>query len=200
MEASATTVTGGRGWTRVQKMAYGPAGLILVAAWAYAEGIFWPLIAEMPLLLVIVTVALNCPKRAALLIGSSAAASALGVLTNWALVSHGVHVPLPLTTHRMLTTAQAQLAAQPLAAFWHQTVNFIPVKVYASAAGHLHMSLGELLPALAPRLIRILSVGTLGWVIGNLISPLLRPRLGIIQITCLSAVPFVLAFIIWVWS
>lgn len=200
MDGNAAELPAGRGWIRVQRMALGPAGLILVTAWAYAEGIFWPLIAEMPLLLVIVTVALTRPRRAALLIGGSALASGLGVLTNWALTSHGLAPPLPLTTPRMMTVAQAQLAAEPLLAFWHQTINFIPVKVYASAAGHLHMPLSELLPALAPRLIRILTVGTLGWVIGNLISRFLRPRLGIIQIACLSAVPFVLAFIIWVWS
>jgi 1-acyl-sn-glycerol-3-phosphate acyltransferase len=198
--AEALVSTPGRGWVRVQRMALATSGFIFVTAWAFAEGLVWPLIAEMPLLLLIVTVALHRPRRAALLIIGSAAASALGVLLNWLLTSHGVPVPLPLTTHRMMSIATAQLASDPLGAFWNQTVNFIPVKVYASAAGHLHMGFLDLLQAMAPRVFRILLVGTTGWVVGNLISRWLKPHLGKIQIICLSFVPVALTLIILAYS
>ena len=77
----------GRAWTRVHRMAFAAAGLALVTGWAYAEGIFWPLVAEMPLLLLVCTVGRSW--RGPILVVATAIASAAGILTTWWLVSHG---------------------------------------------------------------------------------------------------------------
>jgi 1-acyl-sn-glycerol-3-phosphate acyltransferase len=188
----------GAGWTRIRRIAFGWAGLAIVAFWAFFEGMFWPLLAEMPLLLLVVTVGRTW--RGPLLIAVSALASACGILATWFLVRHGVNTPEPLTTVRMHTLALAQLTADPATAFWDQMWNGIPVKVYAHATGDLRMSFVEVLSVMFPRLLRIAIIGGGGWLLGGVLSRFLKPCLGAVQIFCLALFPFGLALVIFWWS
>jgi 1-acyl-sn-glycerol-3-phosphate acyltransferase len=188
----------GRAWTRVRRMAFAAAGLALVTGWAYAEGIFWPLIAEMPLLLLVCTVGRSW--RGPILITATAIASAAGILTTWWLVSHGIDTPTPLTTARMHETALDQLTTDPSTAFANQMFNGIPVKVYAHSAGRLGMDFPEVFSSMLPRLARIGIVGGIGWVGGGLLSRYLKPCLGAVQAACLMLFPLALGLVIWWWS
>jgi 1-acyl-sn-glycerol-3-phosphate acyltransferase len=188
----------GAGWTRIRRIAFGWSGLAIVAFWAFFEGMFWPLLAEMPLLLLVVTVGRTW--RGPLLIAVSALASACGILATWFLVSHGVNTPEPLTTMRMHTVALAQLIADPATAFWDQMWNGIPVKVYAHATGDLRLSFVEVLSVMFPRLLRIAIIGGAGWLLGGVLSRFLKPCLGAVQIFCLALFPFGLALVIFWWS
>ena len=188
----------GAGWMRIRRVAFGWAGLGIIAFWAFFEGVFWPLLAEMPLLLFVVTVGRSW--RGPLLIAASAVASACGILATWFLVSHGIDTPVPLTTDRMHAVALAELVADPSTAFWAQMWNGIPVKVYAHATGELHMSFLEVFSVMFPRLLRIGIVGGVGWLLGGVLSRFLKPCLGFVQIFCLAMFPFALAMVIYWWS
>lgn len=188
----------GFGFSRVNRIAFGWIGLLVIFFWAFGEGIFWPLVAEMPLLLLIVTVGFRW--RGAVLIGVSALGSILGVLTTWWLVDKGINPPSPLTTSNMFGYARAQLATDPNNAFWDQMWNGIPVKVYAHEAGALHLSLQQVLQSLVPRVLRIVILGAGGWVLGTSLAKWLKPNLGLIQSVALIAFPFGLAQAIWFWE
>jgi 1-acyl-sn-glycerol-3-phosphate acyltransferase len=188
----------GAGWTRIRRVAFGWAGLAIVAFWAFFEGMFWPLLAEMPLLLLVVTVGRSW--RGPLLIVVSALASAFGILATWFLVTHGIDTPVPLTTTRMHDVALAQLTANPATAFWDQMWNGIPVKMYAHITGDLGMSFLEVLSVMFPRLLRIAIIGGAGWLLGGVLSRFLKPCLGAVQIFCLALFPFGLALVIFWWS
>ncbi len=188
----------GFGFSRVNRIAFGWVGLLVIFLWAFGEGIFWPLVAEMPLLLLIVTVGFRW--RGAVLIGVSALGSVIGVLTTWWLVDKGFNPPSPLTTENMFGYARAQLATDPNSAFWDQMWNGIPVKVYAHEAGALHLSLLEVLQSLVPRVLRIVILGAGGWVLGTSLAKWLKPNLGLVQAVALIAFPFGLAQAIWFWQ
>ena len=188
----------GAGWTRIRRVAFGWSGLAIVAFWAFFEGMFWPLLAEMPLLLLVVTVGRSW--RGPLLIAASAFASACGILATWFLVSHGINTPEPLTTIRMHQVALQQLTTDPTHAFWDQMWNGIPVKVYAHATGDLRMSFLEVLSVMFPRLLRIGIIGGAGWLLGGVLSRFLKPCLGAVQAFCLGLFPFGLALVIYWWS
>jgi hypothetical protein len=188
----------GFGWQRVRKAAFGWAGLLVVFLWAMGEGIFWPLIAEMPLLLLVVTVGWRW--RGAALIGASAAGAALGVLATWWMVKNGFEPPSPLTTPRMFEVAAEQLDANLGGAFWQQMFNGIPVKVYAHEAGAMGLSLAEIGTALVARITRIVLVGAGGWLLGNFLARWLRPSLGLVQSVTLALFPFGLWLTIAYWS
>ena len=188
----------GFGWQRVRKAAFGWAGLLVVFLWAMGEGIFWPLIAEMPLLLLVVTVGWRW--RGAALIAASAAGAALGVLATWWMVKSGFEPPSPLTTPRMFEVAAEQLDANLGGAFWQQMFNGIPVKVYAHEAGAMGLSLAELGTALIARITRIVLVGAGGWLLGNFLARWLRPSLGLVQSVTLALFPIGLWLTIAYWS
>jgi 1-acyl-sn-glycerol-3-phosphate acyltransferase len=188
----------GAGWTRIRRIAFGWSGIAIVAFWAFFEGMFWPLLAEMPLLLLVVTVGRSW--RGPLLIAASAVASACGILATWFLVSHGINTPEPLTTIRMHQVALEQLRTDPTHAFWDQMWNGIPVKVYAHATGDLRMSFLEVLSVMFPRLLRIGIIGGAGWLLGGVLSRFLKPCLGAVQAFCLGLFPFGLALVIYWWS
>lgn len=188
----------GFGWQRVRKAAFGWAGLLVVFLWAMGEGIFWPLIAEMPLLLLVVTVGWRW--RGAALIGASAAGAALGVLATWWMVKNGFEPPSPLTTPRMFEVAAEQLDNNLGSAFWQQMFNGIPVKVYAHEAGAMGLSLAEIGTALVARITRIVLVGAGGWLLGNFLARWLRPSLGLVQSVTLALFPFGLWLTIAYWS
>ena len=188
----------GFGWQRVRKAAFGWAGLLVVFLWAMGEGIFWPLIAEMPLLLLVVTVGWRW--RGAALIAASAAGAALGVLATWWMVKNGFEPPSPLTTPRMFEVAAEQLDTNLGGAFWQQMFNGIPVKVYAHEAGIMGLSLAELGTALIARITRIVLVGAGGWLLGNFLARWLRPSLGLVQSVTLALFPIGLWLTIAYWS
>ena len=120
-------------------------------------------------------------------------------MLTWWLTSRGIDPPAPFTTPRMEATAAAQLAADPTGAFLAQTVDGIPVKVYAAAAGHLHLSLADVFAAVWPRAARIVAVGSLAWLAGSVLRRYLQPLLGVLQVAALVAVPFVLAQVVALW-
>ena len=188
----------GGGWKRIRRVAFSWTGLGIVAFWAFFEGMFWPLLAEMPLLLLVVTVGRTW--RGPLLIAVSAFSSAAGILATWFLVSHGINTPEPLTTLRMHEVALQQLRADPATAFWDQMWNGIPVKVYAHAVGDLHLSFFQVLSVMVPRLLRIGILGGAGWLLGGVLSRFLKPCLGAFQAFCLGLFPFGLALVIYWWS
>ena len=188
----------GAGFSRVQKVAFGWAGLAICFLWAMGEGVSWPLIAEMPLLLLVVTVGWH--KRGAALIASSAIGSALGIIVTWWLVRQGMHPWSPLTTQAMFDYAHNQLLSNPAAAFNDQMTNGIPVKVYAHEAGVINMNFEQLVAAIWPRLARIVIVGAGGWLFGTTLRRWLRPTLGLVQITALAIFPFGLWQSVAYWS
>ena len=188
----------GFGFSRVRKLAFGWVGLLVVFFWAIGEGIFWPLVAEMPLLLLVVTVGFRW--RGALLISVSALGSVLGVLITWWLVSSGYQPPSPLTTANMFDYARTQLQDSPNTAFWDQMWNGIPVKVYAHEAGALHLTFSQVLQSLLPRVLRIFILGAGGWLLGTTLAKWLKPNLGLVQTVSLIAFPFGLAQSIWFWT
>jgi membrane protein YqaA with SNARE-associated domain len=186
------------GWSRVRKLAFGWVGLAVIFFWAFGEGVFWPLIAEMPLMLLIVTVGWRW--RGLLLTVVACVGSALGVLTTWWLVDQGFNPPSPLTTPLMFQLASEQLTANPDTAFWKQMFNGIPVKVYAHEAGAMHLSLAQVMLALIPRMLRIAVIGVGTWMLGSLLSRWLKSCLGMVQGICLALFPFGLWLTVGYWS
>ena len=164
----------GRTWQRLTRWAAGWPGLALVGCWAFAEGISWPLLAEFPLIGLMVV----ARRRAARLVAVTALASVLGILVTWWLARHGVLAPSPMTSARMHAVAAGQLATDPASAFWAQSHNGIPVKVYAWQAGLLDVPLQALLAGLWPRVLRIVVVGTLAGMLGRALQRYLAPCLG----------------------
>jgi len=188
----------GFGFSRVSRIAFGWGGLLTVFFWAFGEGIFWPLVAEMPLLLLVVTVGFKW--RGALLIFVSAVGSILGVLATWWLVDKGINPPSPLTTANMFSYARREMVSSPNSAFWDQMWNGIPVKVYAHEAGALHLSFIQVLQSLVPRVLRIVILGAGGWMLGSTLAKWLKPNLGLVQAVALIAFPFGLAQAVWFWT
>ena len=188
----------GFGFSRVRKIAFGWVGLLVVFFWAVGEGIFWPLVAEMPLLLLVVTVGFRW--RGALLIAVSAMGSIIGVLTTWWLVDKGINPPSPLTTANMFDYARREMISSPNSAFWDQMWNGIPVKVYAHEAGAIHLTFMQVLQSLVPRVLRIAILGGGGWLLGTTLAKWLKPNLGLVQAVALTAFPFGLAQAFWFWS
>lgn len=188
----------GRGWQRAHTIASSWIGSVVVFAWALGEGTVWPLIAEMPLLLLIGSVGPSW--RALRLLLASAIGSASGILLSWYLFTRGINFWLPLTTQPMFTFANAQLSSDPNGAFWAQMWNGIPVKVYAHEAATLGLSFSQVIGASLPRLLRVLIVGGLGFVGGLISKRWIQSCLGIIQIVSLILFPLGLALSIAYWS
>ena len=188
----------GREWQRIRKGAFSIAGLLICFFWAVGEGISWPLVAEMPLMLFVVTVGLRW--RGLLIISTSALGSAVGIITNWWLVQQGIHAPSPLTADLMFEVARNQLLTHPDTAFWAQMWNGIPVKVYAAEAGRAHIPFDQLVVALVPRMLRIFILGTGTWLLGGLLSRWLKPCLGFVQGTSLAMFPIGLWWAFQYWQ
>jgi membrane protein YqaA with SNARE-associated domain len=186
------------GWSRISRLAFGPVGLAVIFFWAFGEGVFWPLIAEMPLMLFIVTVGWRW--RGLLLVAVACVGSALGVLATWWLVANGFNPPSPLTTARMFEVAGSQLSTDVGSAFWKQMFNGIPVKVYAHEAGAMHLSFAQVLLSLVPRMLRIAVIGIGTWLLGSALSRWLKSCLGMVQGICLALFPFGLWLTVGYWS
>jgi membrane protein YqaA with SNARE-associated domain len=151
----------------VSRLAWSPWGLAVVAAWALAEAVSWPLLPEF--LLAIVAVA--APRRAPKLALVAALASLIGGVLMYALAVHGWTPPAPLTTARMHASAASDVAAHGAAALRHQPLSGIPYKVYALMAGRAHVSLpGFVAASTAGRGVRILAVGLFAGCLGGVLN------------------------------
>jgi 1-acyl-sn-glycerol-3-phosphate acyltransferase len=143
---------------RVALLAGSTAGTALVAAWAAAEAVSWPLLPEFLLALVCVA----APRRGLRLPLVAALASLAGGALAYALAAGGVTAPEPLTTPRMRVAVAGDLGTRGNRALDHQPLSGIPYKVYGSAAGRAHTGLPGFLAASVPaRGLRICAAGLL---------------------------------------
>jgi 1-acyl-sn-glycerol-3-phosphate acyltransferase len=143
-------------WEWAQTGLAGRRGVAFTFGWAFAEGLFFPIVAEAGVL----PVALAHGRRSVPAVAAAAAGSVAGVAANRALAARGVRVPWPLTTPQMHTAARSGLRTGVRGALREQRGNGIPVKVYARIAGELGVPARELLPAAAAaRASRIVPVG-----------------------------------------
>ncbi len=169
----APPVSSSASWEWAQSRLSGRRGMGFTFAWAFAEGLFFPIVAEAGVL----PVALAHGRRGAPAIGAAAAGSAAGAMVNWALSRAGVRVPWPLTTPDMHAEARRGLAEDVARALREQRGNGVPVKVYARIAGETGVSGRELLPAVAAaRAARIVPIGLAMATVGQLARR--RARVG----------------------
>lgn len=154
----------------VTRLMTGPRAWLAGLAWGFAEAWSWPLLPELMLLLFAVVVPHRMIRQAIWL----ATGSVAGIVSHAWLASHGVQLPLPLTTPAMATAAAQDLAAGPWG-LMHQMFSGIPVKVYAAQAGAAGLDPVALgLVAVVERFTRILAVAAVLAVLAGLARPLLR--------------------------
>jgi 1-acyl-sn-glycerol-3-phosphate acyltransferase len=162
-------------WEWAQSGLAGRRGVAFTFGWAFAEGLFFPIVAEAGVL----PVALAHGRRSVPAVGAAAAGSVAGVAANWALARRGVRVPWPLTTPDMHQAARAQLLADVGSALREQRGNGVPVKVYARTGGELGIPARRLLPAAAvARTSRIVPVGLTAAAAGQVARGRLRLSYG----------------------
>ena len=160
----APPVTDSASWEWAETRLAGRRGAAFTFAWAFAEGLFFPIIAETG----IVPVALVHGRRSAPAVGAAVAGSVTGVVVNWTLRRGGIRVPWPMTTPAMHEDARLSLQRDVATALREQRFNGIPVKVYARTAGALGLPLRQLLPATASaRASRIVPVGAAAAALGH---------------------------------
>lgn len=161
-------------WERVAHLVDGRAGLIGAFTWGVAEATSWPVIAEMYLALF----AVARPQRVVPCAVALTAGTVTGVVLHAALGRRGVTLPAPWTTVRMRTRSAEDLAAGA----WgirRQTLNGIPVKVYAAQAGRLATPLVRLAAATAgARAARNLSVAATAAGLATVFPAPVRRRYG----------------------
>ena len=140
----------------VAQVAGSRRGQLLVAAWAFAEALSWPLLPEVILAVLCVAE----PKAGPRLAATAALGSLAGGATGYLLAAWGIELPQPLTTVRMRETVAAEIAAHGPAAVRAQSLNGIPYKVYAAAIGERRAGLAPFIVASArARCPRILGAG-----------------------------------------
>lgn len=140
----------------VARFARSHGGTALATGWAFAEAVSWPLLPEVALAALCVADPPSGPRLSA----AAAAGSVAGGGATYALASHGVVPPRPLTTLRMRHTVTGQLAAEGAGGVRHQPLAGIPFKVYAGEAGMRRLGAAPFLTASArARGARILTVG-----------------------------------------
>jgi membrane protein YqaA with SNARE-associated domain len=109
----------------------------LMFAWAFSEAIFWPLI---PDVLLVLLVAGNRRRfyvpLAAAIVGSAAGGAALYLFAYWQPEQAADFLnALPLVTDSQIARATDGIADDGAAAFWLQPWSGVPFKVWAVAAG-----------------------------------------------------------------
>jgi 1-acyl-sn-glycerol-3-phosphate acyltransferase len=120
---------------RLARLAGSRAGLGAAFCWALAEGVSWPVMAEL-LIAALVLSGPPRPLRTGLALACAAAlGSAVGGFVTLLLARHGVLLPQPLTTPAMAGYADTHLRTSGLAGLWSQPRSGVPYKVYARAAG-----------------------------------------------------------------
>ncbi len=137
---------------RVAAFAGSGVGLLVAFLWGMSEAVFWPLLPEL-LLAVLIKAS---PRPGVRLAVASVAGSMVGVAASWTLARHGLPVLQPLTTPRMRAHVNDVLARQGVSGVLGQAFSGIPIKIYATGAGSLGLPLVPvLLAALTVRGLRI---------------------------------------------
>ncbi|WP_198961415.1 lysophospholipid acyltransferase family protein [Pseudonocardia sp. MH-G8] len=141
---------------RAARLAASRTGVALVAVWAVAEAVVWPLLPECVLFALVVA----APRAGLRLVPTAVLASMAGGLCTLALGAAGAAPAAPLVTERMRVAAAQQTAAEGAYAARHQPLSGIPFKVYAAEAGRAGVApLPFLAAAATHRGLRIASVG-----------------------------------------
>jgi 1-acyl-sn-glycerol-3-phosphate acyltransferase len=183
-------------WQRIARLVSSPRGLLLAAAWGFAEALSWPVMAEMTLVLLAAAVPRRIPAVAAAIVAGSLA----GVLGHAWLAGRGIRLPAPLTTDRMAAAARADLSSDGAAGICAQALNGIPVKLYARAAGELGVDPGALLLwAGVERGLRMAAAAVLVWVLARLLHGWLRRCYGVHLLAAAAAFSGILFAIIRSW-
>jgi 1-acyl-sn-glycerol-3-phosphate acyltransferase len=150
------TSAGVRWHGRAARLAASAGGVGLVAAWAAAEAIVWPLVPEFVLFALVVA----APWAGIRLVPVAVLASMAGGLCTLALGAAGAAPTAPLVTERMRVAVAQQTAAEGPYAVRRQPLSGIPFKVYAAEAGRAGVEpLPFLTAAISHRGVRIASVG-----------------------------------------
>jgi membrane protein YqaA with SNARE-associated domain len=164
------SVTAGRPFARLERIANGPAGIVLVGAWAFAEAIFFPIIPDV----VIGLLVLVAPRRmlvlfAALLAGALAGTAVLYALS---LIAPGavesMLLALPGIDEPMLAAARDTVAAGNPASMALVGAG-TPLKVYTYAwatgpATPLALAVGAVLNRITRVGPVLLLLAALGWI------------------------------------
>jgi membrane protein YqaA with SNARE-associated domain len=154
LAAEGATVPDSRWRSGAARVAVSWLGVALVAAWAFAEAVVWPLVPELVLFALVVA----APRAGLRLVPTAVLASMAGGLVTLALGAVAPHAPL--VTDRMRVQVHAEVAAEGAAAVRHQPLSGIPFKVYAAEAGRAHVApLPFLGAAVTHRGMRIAFVG-----------------------------------------
>jgi 1-acyl-sn-glycerol-3-phosphate acyltransferase len=141
---------------RVGRIALSGTGILIVAAWSFAEAIVWPLVPELVLFALVVA----APRAGIRLVPTAVLASMAGGLCTLALGMAGAAPAAPLVTERMRVAVAEQTAAEGALAVRHQPLSGIPFKVYAAEAGRAGVDpLPFLGAAIGHRGARIATVG-----------------------------------------
>lgn len=147
---------------RMRRTADGPLGPVVIAAWAVAEALVFPLIPDSGL----AGFTFASPRRLRRLWVAAVVGTVAGsVLAVWG-TRHGLHWPLPLVTGRMLEAASGWVATEGAAALAHQPLSGVPVKALnATGAPGVPLAAWAVAVALA-RGARMLLTGAVGAVAG----------------------------------
>jgi membrane protein YqaA with SNARE-associated domain len=147
----------------VARIAESRRGRLLVAVWAFAEALSWPLLPEA----ILAVLCVAAPKAGSRLAATAAAGSVAGGAAGYLLAAQGITLPQPLTTARMQETVAAQVAADGATAVRAQPLNGIPYKVYAAATGQRRAGLARFsLASAQARGARILAAGMIMTIAG----------------------------------
>lgn len=111
---------------RMRRTADGPAGVVVVAAWAVAEALVFPLIPDSGL----AGMAFASPRRARRLWVAGVLGTAVGSAAAVWLARQGLSWPLPLVTDRMAASAAQWVTAEGASALAHQPLSGVPVKAF----------------------------------------------------------------------
>ncbi|MCH1866748.1 1-acyl-sn-glycerol-3-phosphate acyltransferase [Nocardioides sp. CFH 31398] len=183
-------------WRATARLAASRAGLVVAVGWGLAEAWSWPVMAEMALVLLAAAVPAQVPRWALGVV----AGSVVGVVTHAWAAAHGVGVPLPWTTDRMVDAAAADLAGGPTGVV-AQALSGIPVKVYAHLAGTTGVDLGALAAwTTVGRGFRMAAVALVVWWLARVLHPWLRRLWGPYLVLVCSGFALALGAIVRGWS
>ncbi|MEJ7727298.1 MAG: lysophospholipid acyltransferase family protein [Actinomycetes bacterium] len=181
---------------RVARVVSGPLGLLLIGAWAFLEGVSWPVVPEVALLVAL----LAAPRRWCVLVPLAVLANLAGGLVTYALVTAGVDPPQPLVTEAMRSTVVAQTVSDGARAVRHQPMAGIPFKVYVAEAARHQVEPVELAAESAlARGRRITLLGVCFGALGHLIQR--RPQAyPLVVVPALGGFAAGLALVVSGWS
>jgi 1-acyl-sn-glycerol-3-phosphate acyltransferase len=181
---------------RVAGFASSRWALVVVAAWAVAEALSWPLVPEFVLGLLLLA---RIPwRRAAALVAAALVGTVVGCTLAVSLAGAGLAAPALLTTPRMHVVAAGQLAREGVAGVRHQPWSGIPLKVYAVEEGrHQPQLLMFALTAMKVRAMRFVEV-TLA--LGGLARLLPRRCYAAVSLTAVTVFAAGLTQVVAHWS